>query len=113
MKKMALLLVTLALSAASAKTFDVTLYQPSVVAGSELQPGAYKLDLNGTRMVLRNGGTSVACDVKVEINERKYTSGSVRYEQNSGKSIVREIRLRGTDMKLMLAEPVTSSAGSL
>ena len=111
MKKVALLMVTLALSVASARSFDVALYQPSVIAGTQLQPGEYKLELNGTRMVLRNGATSVECNVTVEVAEKKFDRGSVRYDESNGKSLVREIRLRGTDMRLVVPGPGGSSAG--
>jgi hypothetical protein len=112
MRNVALLVVTLALSVASARDFDVTLYQPSVVAGTQLQPGEYKLELNGTKMVLKNGGSTLECDVRVEIAGKKFDRASVRYEEANGKSLVREIRLRGTDMKLVVTEPAGSSAGS-
>ncbi len=109
MTKVALLIVTLALSIASARDFDVTLYKPSVVAGTELQPGAYKLELNGTKMVLKNKQTSVDCTVKVEISGKKYRQASVRYGEQAGKLVMQEIRLRGTDMRLVLAEPAGGS----
>jgi hypothetical protein len=111
MKKVALLMLTLALSVASARSFDVTLYKSSVVAGTELQPGDYKLELNGTKMVLKNGQSSAECDVRVEISGKKFDHASVRYGERDGKFIMREIRLRGTDMKLVLAEPAGSTAG--
>ncbi len=109
MTKVALLIVTLALSVASARDFDVTLYKPSVVAGTELQPGDYKLELNGTKMVLKNKQASVDCDVRVEISDQKYRQASVRYGEQNGKLVMQEIRLRGTDMKLVLAGPTAAS----
>ena len=112
MKKIALLLVTLAVSVASAREFDVTLYKPSVVAGAELKPGAYKLELNGTKMVLKNAQSSVECNVKVEISDKKFDRASIRYDDQNGKLVVQEIRLRGTDMKLVLPGPAESIGGA-
>ncbi len=112
MKKIALLFGTLALATASARSFDVNLYQPSVVAGTELKPGEYKLELNGNKMVLKNGSASVESDVTVESVGTKFARSSVRYDQSNGKMELREIRLRGTDMKLVMPIQPGSSAGS-
>lgn len=52
MTKIALLVVTLALPIACATRYRITLFQPSVVAGTELKPGEYRLELDGTKVVL-------------------------------------------------------------
>ncbi len=95
----AFLLVVLAV--ASAKTYTVTLFQPAVVAGSELKPGDYKLELKDSKVVLTNGKQSVESPVKVENSDTKYASTSVRYANGNGKYRVQEIRLGGTNLKLV------------
>lgn len=114
MKKVTVLFATLALAAASAsaKSFDISLHAPSVVAGTQLQPGDYKLELNGNKMVLKNGSVSVESAVTVESTGTKFDRGSLRYEEFNGKMEIREIRLRGTDMKLVVPTQAGSSAGS-
>ena len=113
MKRFTLLLVVVALTLGSAwaKSFDVNLSNPSIVAGTELKPGMYRLTLDGTKMTLSNGSRSVRCDVKVETMDQKFRSSSMRLEGVDGKYHVTEIRLRGTDTKLVLPEPSGAVGG--
>ena len=55
LKNLLIGLVTAALVTASAATYRVTLFQPSVVNGTELAPGDYKLELKDTQVVLSKG----------------------------------------------------------
>jgi hypothetical protein len=101
-KKLLLSFAILAASAlANAKSFSVTLFQPSIVGGSELQPGEYKLDLNESKVVIHSGKKSAEADVKVENGDQKFSSTTVRYQNGDGKYRVTEIRLGGTKMKLL------------
>ncbi len=114
MKRFALLLAVAALTTVSvwAKSYSINLFQPAFVAGTELKPGDYKLELNGTKMTLKNGRTAVECDVKVENVGPKFNRSSIRLQERNGKYVVEEIRLRGTDTKLILTRPA-GVAGSL
>lgn len=100
-KRFVLVFLLFALAIASAKTYNVTLFQPSVVAGTELKAGEYRLNLDNDKVVITNGKTSVESTVKVEESEAKYTSTSVRYANGEGKSKVQEIRLGGTKTRLV------------
>jgi hypothetical protein len=113
MKRLTLLLVVVALTLGSAwaKSFDVNLSNPSVVAGTELKPGMYRLTVDGTKMTLSNSAKSVRCDVKVESTAEKHKSSSMRLEEMNGKYHVTEIRLRGTDTKLVLDAPAGAVGG--
>jgi len=91
----------LAVSVASAKSYSLTLFQPSIVGGAELQPGDYKLDLDDTKVVIRNGKKSAEATVKVEAGDQKFGSTSVKYQNGDGKYRVQEIRLGGTKTKLV------------
>jgi hypothetical protein len=112
MNRIALLMVALGLSTAWARTFQITLFQPSVVAGTELKPGEYRLELNGANMVLKNSWVSVESAVKVEKVGKKYDRMSVRYTNGDGKLYLKEIRLADTDMKLVVDESVGTAAGA-
>lgn len=90
-----------ALAVASAKTYSVTLFQPSVVAGTELKAGEYRLDLQDTKVVLKGGKQSVESAVKVEKSDSKFSSTTVRYATGDGKRKVQEIRLGGTNLRLV------------
>lgn len=101
-KKAVIVFATLALFVASAETFKVTLFQPTVVQGKELKAGAYKLDLKDTRLVISNGKTSVETTVKVETCDEKISATTIRYATAEGKYSIQEIRLGGTRTKLIL-----------
>jgi hypothetical protein len=104
MKKLIVTFVCLAVMVASAAaTHRVTLFQPSLVSGTELKPGEYKLDLQENKVVIRQGKTSVEAQVKVETGDQKFNSTSVRYAAEGGKYRVQEIRLGGTNTKLVFA----------
>ena len=101
-KTILLILVVLALTGvASAKSFPVKLFQPSVVGGAELQPGDYKIEVTDSKVVIRNGGQGVEANVKVETVNEKYSSTVVRYETADGKPRIQEIHLGGTKTKLV------------
>ncbi|MCC7174339.1 MAG: hypothetical protein IT159_04010 [Bryobacterales bacterium] len=108
---LAALLVTLTLGSAWAKSYEVNLYQPAVVAGAELKAGTYRLTLDGTQMTLSNGINSVRCEVKVESVAGKHKRSSLRLEAENGKYRLVEIRLRGTDTRLMPAQPAGAAGG--
>ncbi len=101
MRKLVFALLFVALSIASAKTYSVTLYQPSVVGGTELRPGDYKLDVKDSAVVIKNGKQSVESAVKVENSDAKFSSTTVRYANSDGKFRIQEIRLGGTTLKLV------------
>ena len=100
-KKIAIAFLFVALAVASAKTYNVTLFQTSVVAGTELQAGNYRLNLDSDKIVLTNGKQSVESTVKVEEATGKINSTTVRYANGEGKSRIQEIRLGGTKLKLV------------
>ena len=100
-KKLILAFLLLALAIASAKTFSVTLFQPTVVAGTELKAGEYKLNLANDKVTITNGKETVESAVKVEQSDAKYGSTTVRYANTDGKARVQEIRLGGTKLKLV------------
>src|SRR5438270_405613 len=98
MKKILLSLVTVALAVASAaSSYRVTLFQPSIVNGTQLKPGDYKITLKENKAVLTSGKTSVEASVKQETADTRYSSTTVRYTDTEGKYKVQEIRLGGTN----------------
>lgn len=101
MKKFALLFVTAAMTIAMAATHRVTLFQESIVNGTSLKPGDYKMEVNGDSVVLSRGSNKVEAKAKVETASEKFSSTSVRYQNGDGKYRVREIRIGGTATKLV------------
>jgi len=96
-----LAIFVLALGIASASTHTVTLFQPSVVNGTELKPGDYKLTLENDKATIMKGKNKVEATVKVETGSDKFGTTSVRYSSEAGKYKVREIRLGGTTTTLV------------
>lgn len=102
MKKTLFVFTTLALALASAATnYRVTLFQPSLINGTELKPGEYKIELKDNKAVVKGGKSVVEADVKVESAGEKFSSTSVRYTNADGKYKVQEIRLGGTNSKIV------------
>jgi len=103
MKKALLLMGLVAgIALASTKSFTVTLYEPSVIGGTELKAGDYNCELRDQKLVIKHGRQTTETAVKIENSEAKYASTSVRYDTGDGKSKVQEIRVGGTNMKLVL-----------
>ncbi len=91
----------LSLSVASAKTFTVKLHQASVVEGKELKPGNYKVQLTDSTLTITNGKETVETAVRTEEAAERFSTTSVRYTDADGKMKIREIRVGGTNTKVV------------
>jgi hypothetical protein len=101
----ALTLSVLTLGAlAQAETYHVTLLKPSVVAGKELKPGDYTVEVNNDKAVISHGKQSVEAKVKTETADKKYGSTTVRYELEGDKYKMQEIGIGGTRTKLVISD---------
>jgi len=102
--KKALLLLCLAagMVLASTKSFTVTFYEPSFVGGTQLKAGDYKCELKDQKLVIKRGHETAEANVKVETGAGKFDSTSVRYDNADGKTKVQEIRVGGTNMRIVL-----------
>ena len=89
--------------ASAAEKHNITLFQPSFVNGTELAPGDYRMELDGDKLVISKGKQKVEANVKSEQADSKFSSTSVRYANANGKFTVQEIRLGGTNRKLVFA----------
>ncbi len=87
--------------ASAAEKHNITLFQPSFVNGTQLAPGDYRMELDGDKLVISKGKQKVEANVKSEQAESKFSSTSVRYSNAGGKFTVQEIRLGGTNRKLV------------
>jgi hypothetical protein len=102
--KRALLFVCLlaGMAFASTKSFTVTLFEPATIGGTELKACDYKCELQDQKIVIKHGHETTEAAVKVESGEAKYSSTTVRYANADGKNKVEEIRVGGTNMKIVL-----------
>ena len=91
---------TLAIAVASAATgsYKVDLLEPSVINGSTLPAGQYKVEVNEDKATLSHGKTTTEAQVKVETVDQKYRTTSVLYGANA---LVQEVRIGGTKTKLI------------
>jgi hypothetical protein len=87
---------------ASAKSYHVTFFEPSVIGGTELKAGDYKFEVQDQKIVIKHGKETTEAPVKVETGDTKYSTTTVRFASADGKNKVQEIRVGGTNMKLVL-----------
>ncbi len=100
--KLAVAFLTLALAAASAKSYTVNLFEPARLAGTELRSGEYKLEIIGNKVSLRSGKTMAEANVTVENLPSANPRTTMRIDTADGKNQIKEIRLGGTKMKLVV-----------
>lgn len=99
----ALTITFLALGAiAHAETYHVTLLKPSLVAGKELKPGDYKVEVNNDTAVISHGKQSVEVKVKAETTDKKFGSTTVRYQMDGDRFKMQEIGIGGSKTKLVI-----------
>ena len=99
--KLLTLFLSAALMVASAASYNVTLFQPSVVGGKELKAGEYKVTVDGDKAIISMGKQKVEAAAKIKTADSKFSSTSVRYTSEGGKMKIQEIRLGGTNQKLI------------
>ena len=106
MKKAAVTFASLfllaALATANAKTYSVQLFEPSVVAGTELKAGTYQIDVKDSSIVIKGGKTPITVPATLEKADTKYPATSVRYEVSGGKREIKQIKLGNTNLKVVL-----------
>ena len=108
-KKSLLLIATLATaSLANAKSYIITLSQPSEAAGVELPAGDYSVKLLGTKAIFTsvNTGKSFTAVVSVETAGKKFGVTSVTCDTKDLYAFARitSVELGGSTTKLELAE---------
>jgi len=103
MKKVVFFLATLALAVASAapKIYHVTLSEPASLNGTQMQPGDYKLQIEGDKVILKMGKTTVEAPAKVETSDHKYQSNQVSINKAASQPKIDEIRIGGTNTRLV------------
>ena len=99
--KLLILALTFTVMVASAATYKLTLYQPSVVAGKELKPGDYKVTVDGDKAIISMGKEKIEAPAKIETGGTKFPATSVRYASDGGKMKIQEIHLGGTNQRLV------------
>ncbi|HEY3841283.1 MAG TPA: hypothetical protein VGL72_32150 [Bryobacteraceae bacterium] len=87
------------LALASAKSYEVSVDQVSKAGELQLQPGLYKVSVNGTKAKFtdENTGKSVETNVTVDNSGKsKFDATALETESNNGVTTIHEIDLGGT-----------------
>ena len=111
MKRYLIVFAGLALSVASAETFHVTLFQPTVVQGKELKAGDYKMDLQNNQLTIARGKEKVEVPVTVEKANKNFGTTAVRYTEEQGKYSIREIEFGGSKTKVVIGAGTAAGGG--
>ncbi len=108
LRKFVLAFAILALAAAFAGTVPahgpacwITLLGPSVVQGTPLAAGDYRVTVNGDKATFARGKLSFTVDVKIEFEGQKFDSTAIRFVDFAGKPNITEIRIGGSKTKLL------------
>jgi hypothetical protein len=110
-KKFLVALSAAMLSAFAGESYRITLFQPSVVNGTTLKPGDYKVEVSGGKATIKAGKNTVEADVRLETADQKFSSTSVRYASGDGQYKVQEIRVGGTNTRIVFGEMSARPAG--
>ena len=105
--KLALILAVVALVASAGTVpavghYTVTLSQPSVIQGTALKAGDYRLVLTASKVTILNefGKSVVEAPVTVVTQDKKFDGTVVGFDTATGKNVITEIRLGGTKTKI-------------
>src|ERR1035441_8389884 len=102
MRKVLPFFLVAGLAGASARSYTVSLFEPTMVGSTELKPGEYKVEVNDEKAVIRHGKVQAESPVKVEEGDTKFAKTVVRYINNAdGKVRIQEIRIGGTKTRLV------------
>jgi len=110
MKKVLAVLFALTISAAyAANSYHVNLYKPTTVNGVQLNPGDCKLELQGDKVVIKQGKTTVEANVSVQNAPQKFVLTTLGYDEEAGGQL-HDVRLAGTTLKLVFDAGAKSGA---
>src|SRR5258708_38679706 len=91
----------LAVATAGSSSYTIQLSEKAVVAGKELKPGEYKVQVDGDKATIKNSNQTAEATVKVETSDQKFSRSTVRYNNADGKYRVEQIQLGGTKTTLV------------
>ena len=113
MKKVLIALTFLAVTAAlAASSYRVPLYRATTLNGTEFKAGECKVELRENKLVLKQGKTIAEATVKVETSAQKFPDTTVSYAGAGSATELQEIRLGGTNTKVIVEQSSVAVRGS-
>lgn len=84
--------------------FRITLSQDSILKGTALKAGEYRLNLLDSKVTITDTDGKNVGEIAVQVMtaEQKFGTTAIRFDNATGKAIVSEIRLGGTKTRLVL-----------
>jgi hypothetical protein len=83
--------------------FQVVLLAPSIVNGTELQPGEYRVTFGENKIIWAHGQILLETPAKIETADSKFDATSVYTIEKDSKQVVSEIHLKGSKTRIVLA----------
>jgi hypothetical protein len=87
--------------ASAATRYGVTFRSATIIAGTEVKPGEYQVEISGNKAMIRGDKQTVEAPVQLQQADQKFSNTTVRYNLVEGKYKVSEIHLGGTKTKLV------------
>jgi hypothetical protein len=114
MKKALLTIVAFGFGVASAASnYSVDLYRATNVNGTEFKPGVCKVEVQGDKVIFKQGKTTAETQARVETRTQKFESTTVGYNGETANGQIQEIRLGGTKTMLVFDQAgKTTAAGA-
>jgi hypothetical protein len=88
------------------KTLHMTLSEQAWVGGNQLQPGDYKIEMQGEKAILIVGKKQIEVAAKMEANEKKFDTTLVVIDGAGGsRPALQEIDFGGTTTRIVFTAP--------
>ena len=88
------------LAFAGTKSYTITLNNPTKAGGMELQPGDYKLKVEGSQVVFSRDGQEFMAPVKVQAGAHKFVNTMVETQHEGDMDSIKAIDLAGSSTVL-------------
>jgi hypothetical protein len=99
-------IIALGIASAAPKTLHMTLGETAWVGGTELQPGDYKIEMQGDKATLILGKKQIEVPAKMELNDKKFDTTLVVIDAaGSSRPALQEIDFGGTTTRIVFSAP--------
>jgi len=96
--------IAMAVASAAQGVYKITINDPVMVNGTLLKPNDYKIEMQGDKAVILKGKKEVAeAPAKLVSSDTKYDETAVQLDTSTGKPVVDQIEVGGTNAKIVFA----------